>query len=276
MLPEGHSVLESRPSPDAGKRLRAARLRARLSTRQVERLSHEIAKKENNRDCCIFHGWLTQVENGVFRPGNIYKLYTLGRIYKLKPDEVLSFFGLGLRDVDGGYMSLNLPRTHLVGPVHEEPGQTVLSPLGLRGAFRLEQTNLFSRMFDKWGEIPIGLLQQIDLRNSVLGYIGLEDRTMYPWVRPGSLVQIDSRQKAIKAVGGLHQSERPIYFVDLRDNCACSWSDLEGSHLVLIPSSQSGQQIRRVRYPMDAEIVGRVTAIVMPMVERQRASQPRR
>ena len=143
-------MLASSPSPDAGKRLRAARLRACLSTRQVERLSHEIARKENNRDCCISHGWLTQVENGVFCPGNIYKLYTLARIYKLKPNEVLSFFGLGLHDVDGGYMSLNLPRTHLVGPVREEPGQTVLAPLGLRGAFRLEQTNLFSRMFDKW------------------------------------------------------------------------------------------------------------------------------
>ena len=264
-------MLASRPSPEAGKRLRAARLRARLSTRQVERLSHEIAKKENNRDCCISHGWLTQVENGIFRPGNIYKLYTLGRIYKLKPDEIMSFIGLGLREVDGGYMSLDLPRTHLVGPVHEEPGQTLLVPLGLRSAFRLEQTNLFSRMFDKWGEIPVGLLQQIDLRNSVFGYIGLEDCTMYPWVRPGSLVQIDSRQKAIKPGGWQHESERPIYFVELRDRCACSWCDLDGNQLFLIPSSQSGQHIRRVRYPMDAEIVGRVTAIVMPMVERQSA-----
>jgi len=260
-------MLASSPSPEAGKRLRAARLRARLSTRQVERLSHEIAKKENNRDCCISHGWLTQVENGVFRPGNIYKLYTLGRIYKLKPDEILSFIGLGLRDVDGGYMSLNLPRTYLVGPVHEEPGQTVLAPLGLRGTSRLEQTDLFSRMFDKWGEIPVGLLRQIDLRNSVLGYIGLEDRTMYPWVRPGSLVQIDSRQKAIKTGGWKHESERPIYFVELRKSCVCSWCDIDGSQLFLIPSSQSGQQIRRVRYPMDAEIVGRVTAIIMRMAE---------
>lgn len=87
-------MLASSPSPDAGKRLRAARLRAHLSTRQVERLSHEIAKRENNRDCCISHGWLTQVENGGFRPGNIYKLYTLARIYKLKPHEVCLFSGL--------------------------------------------------------------------------------------------------------------------------------------------------------------------------------------
>jgi len=260
-------MLASRPSPDAGRRLKAARLRARLSTRQVQRLSHEIAQRENNRDCCISHGWLTQVENGVFRPRNVYKLYTLARIYNLKPNEVLSFFGLGLRDVDGGYMSLNLPRTHLVGPVREKPGQTLLAPLGLRDTFRLEQTNLLSRMFDKWAEIPVAVLQQIDLRSSLFAYIGLEDNSMYPWLRPGSLVQIDSRQRAIEVGGWQHESDRPIYCVELRDSCVCSWCDLDGNQLFLIPS-QSGQHIRRVRYPGDAEIVGRVTVIVRPMMQR--------
>lgn len=263
-------MLASRPSPEAGKRLRAARLRAHLSTREVERLSHEIAKKENNQDCCITHGWLTQVENGVFRPG-IHKLYTLGRIYKLKPEEVLAFFGLGLHDQDGGLMSMNSPRTRLLGPIRDRPERTLVAPVALRNAFRLEQTNLMSRMFDKWEEIPIGLLQQIDLQHSLFAYIGLEDRTMYPWLRPGSLVQIDSRQRAIKPSGWQDDCDRPIYCVELRDSCVCSWCDMDGSQLFLIPSSQSGQHIRRVRYPMDAEIVGRVTATVMPMVGRQGA-----
>src|SRR5262249_25573144 len=211
--PLGHSMLASRPSPEAGKRLRAARLRAHLSTRDVERLSHEIAADVNNWDCCISHAWLTQVENGEFTP-SIYKLYSLSRIYKLRHNEVLAFFGVSLRDQDGGYMSLNLPRTYLVGSVQEEPGQTMQAPLGLRATVRLDQTNLISRMFESWGEIPVGLLQQIDLRNSVFGYIGLEDHTLYPWVRPGSLVQIDSRQRAIKTGVWQSESERPIYFVE--------------------------------------------------------------
>jgi len=147
-------MLASHPHPEAGQQLKAARLRAHLSTRDVERLSRAIAAEVNNQDCCISHAWITHVENGEFRPG-IYKLYTLARIYKLKPDEVLSFFGLSLHDVERGYMSLNLPRTHLVGPVHEQPGQTIMAPLALRSTFRLEQTNLISRMFDNWGEIPL-------------------------------------------------------------------------------------------------------------------------
>jgi len=166
-------------------------------------------------------------------------------------------------------MSLNLPRTHLVGPVSEKPGQTVLAPLGVRGTVNMEQTNLLARMFDKWGEIPVAMLQQVNLRSSLFAYIGREDHTMYPWVRPGSLVQIDSRQRTIQAGGWQTEIERPIYFVELRDSCVCSWCDLDGNQLFLIPTSQSGQQIRRVRYPTDAEIVGRVTVIVMPMVERQ-------
>lgn len=261
-------MLASVPSPEAGQRLRAERVRTRLSTRDVERLSHKIAEEMNNQDYCISHAWLTQVENGKFTPG-IYKLYSLSRIYELRPDQVLAFFGIRFGDLDKGYMSLNFPRTHVVGPVHEEPGQTMLAPLGLRGAVRLEQTNLVSRMFEGWGEIPVALLQQIDLRNSVFGYIGLEDYTLYPWVRPGSLVQIDSRQKAIKTGVWQSEFERPIYFVELRDSCVCSWCDLDGNQLFLIPGPQSGQQIRRVRYPTDAEIVGRVTAIVMPLAERQ-------
>jgi transcriptional regulator with XRE-family HTH domain len=261
-------MLASRPSPEAGRRLRAARLRAKLSTRDVERLSHEIASAESNPDCCISHSWLVQVENGDYMPGT-FKLYTLSRIYKLLPEEVLGFFGLGLHDTDKGYMSLKLPRTHLVGPIQQKPGQTLLAPMGLRGAEQLNQTDLISRMFETWGEFPLGLLQQINLQDSILGYIGLKDYTMYPMLRPGSVVQVDSRQRAIKTGGWPNEYERPIYFVEMRESCVCSWCDLEGSQLFLIPSPLSGQQLRRVRYPLDAEIVGRVTGIVMSLMERQ-------
>jgi hypothetical protein len=257
------------PSPEAGKRLRAERLRTRLSTRDVQRQSHKIAEEMKNPDYSISHTWLTQVENGKLIPRSIYKLYSLSRIYELRPDQVLAFFGISFGDLRRGYMSLNLPWTHLIGPVHEEPGQTMLAPLGLRDAVRLEQTNLVSRMFEGWGQIPVSLLQQVDLRNSIFGYIGLKDHTLYPWVRPGSLVQIDSRQKTIKTGVWQNEFERPIYFVELRDSCVCSWCDLDGSQLFLIPGPLSGQPVRRVRYPMDAEIVGRVTAIVMPLPERQ-------
>lgn len=259
-------MLASKPSPEAGQRLKAARLRARLSSHDVERLSHDIASEKGNPDCAISHSWVVQVEKGEFVPGTV-KIYSLCRLYNLMPEDILGFFGLGLRDADKGYMSLKLPNTHLVGPI-QEPRQAMPAPQGLRSSERLNQTDLVSRMFDKWGEVPFGLLQQIDLRNSMLGYIGLKDYTMYPLLRPGSLVQVDSRQRAMKTGGWTNEYERPIYFVEMRDSCVCSWCDLDGSQLFLIPGPLSGQQLRRVRYPLDAEIVGRVTGVVMSLVDR--------
>ncbi|HEV2397281.1 MAG TPA: hypothetical protein VGS27_10110, partial [Candidatus Sulfotelmatobacter sp.] len=63
--------------------------------------------------------------------------------------------------------------------------------------------------------------------------------------------------------------ERPIYFVETRESCIVSWCDLDGSQLFLIPGPLSSQQLRRVRYPLDAEIVGRVTGVVMSLVDRE-------
>ena len=54
-------MLASVPSPEAGKRLRAERLRIRLSTRDVQDLSHAIAEEMNSPDYLISHSWLTQV-----------------------------------------------------------------------------------------------------------------------------------------------------------------------------------------------------------------------
>jgi transcriptional regulator with XRE-family HTH domain len=260
-------MLASEPSPEVGQRLKVARLRARLSTRDVERLSHIIASERNNPDCCVTHSWLVQVESGEFVPG-IVKLYTLCRLYKLNADDMLALFGFGLPNAGQGYMSLKLPNTHLLGPV-QETKQALLAPLGPAAAERLSRTNLMSRIFDNWEDIPV-LLRQIDLQNSILGYIGLKDNMMYPLLRPGSVVQVDARQKAIKSAGWRNEYERPIYFVEMRDSCVCSWCDLDGSNLFLIPGPVSGQTLRRVRYPVEAEIVGRVTGVVMSLVDRQR------
>ena len=124
-------------------------------------------------------------------------------------------------------------------------------------------------MFESWGEIPLTLLEQMDLRNSLYGYIGIEDYTLYPHIRPGSFVQIDGRQRKIRRGCWQNEFDRPIYFVELRDSYVCSWCELDGSQLILIPSPQSRGQARHVRYPGDAEVVGRVTAVTMRIADMQ-------
>jgi hypothetical protein len=258
-------MLESTPSPEAGKRLRAERLRVRLSTRAVQKLSQQIAQEKNNQDYYISHGWLTDVENGKFTP-SIYKLYSLSLIYKCNYAEIVSFFGINVLDVAKEQSLVRLPHTHLVGSNLESPGQTISLPLELRENVQLARTNLVSRMFEAWGEIPVALLQQLDLRHCLCGYIGLEDYTLFPLIRPGSFVEIDSRQNKVKS-NWQSEFDRPIYFVELRNGYACSWCELDGSQLILVPCPQSRGQIRQVRYPADADIIGRVTAVTMRIAE---------
>ena len=259
-------MLAPTSSTDAGKRLRAVRKLLRLSMREVEHLSREIALKQNAPDYFISRNWLGDIEAGKLKP-NIYRLKSLSLIYRLGLDEILSFFGVDICDVSTEQKLVGLPHTYLVTPTLGGARSTLVAPLELREKVDFGSTNLVSRMFESWGEIPITLLQHMDWRNSLYGYIGIEDRTLYPMLRPGSFVQIDSQQTKVQPGGWHDEFERPIYFVELRDTFVCSWCEVNGSQLVLLPSAQSGKKARHVRYPGDADIVGRVTAVTMCIAE---------
>jgi hypothetical protein len=258
-------MLGSKPNPEAGRLLRSERSRVRLSTREVERLSQKIAKEKNSQDYYISHTWLTEVENGEFTP-SIYKLYSLSVIYKRNYDEILSFFGIHIRDLGREQIAVPLPRTHLIGEASPEVSFHSLSK-GLRAKLQLERTNLVSQMFHQWGGIPADLLKHLPVADAVYGYVGMKDLTLYPVVRPGSFVEIDVRQKKIDTRPWPNIFERPIYFIELRGGYACSWCELQDRHLVLIPSPESGSRVRHMRFRTEADIVGRVTAISMRLAE---------
>src|SRR5260370_42386228 len=100
---------------DAGKRLRAVRKLLRLSMREVEHLSREIALKKNAPDYFISRNWLGDIEAGKLKP-NIYRLKSLSLIYRLGRDDVLSFFDVDSRDAAAEQALVGLPHTYLVTP----------------------------------------------------------------------------------------------------------------------------------------------------------------
>jgi hypothetical protein len=256
----------SRPSPEGGKLLKAERMRVQLSTREVERLSRTIANEKKSRDYYISHAWLTDAENGAFVPG-IFKLYSLSIIYKRRYEEILGFFGIHLGDIGREQMWLTLPRTHLIGSPPKVPMVPPQIPDQLRGKIDLVKTNLVSRMFTQWGGVPASLLSGKDRGDSVFGYVGTEDFTLFPLIRPGSFVQIDANQTKVDRGGWQNEFDRPIYFVELRDSYACSWCEPREGSLLLIPHPTSRSRVREVRFPGDAGIVGRVTAVSMRIAE---------
>jgi transcriptional regulator with XRE-family HTH domain len=256
---------ERRPNPGAGQQLKARRLRLGFTTREVERASHEIAEEKHNREYYLSHAWLTDIENGKFMPG-IFKLYTLSAIYHCGFTELLSYFGLQIGDLSRDRASIEVPRTHLLDTADDMETPKVALPVEFKPEFQWERTNLLARVVERWDSIPVALLQHLDPRKSAYGYIGLEDDTLNPLIRPGSLVEIDPTERKVSPEKWKTEFDRPIYFVELRDGYVCSWCQVDRGHLMVIPHPHSRQIVRHFEYPSQAEIVGRVTGVAMRIV----------
>lgn len=245
-------------------KLKSVRARLGITTREVSDLSQRIAEAEGNPEFHISNPWLTQVENSDSVP-SIFKLYSLSAIYRIKFTDLLLLYGVDLQHLGRSQLVSPLPDTHLTNIEIYDQERTVSFPVRFDPAFDVNNTNLLSRLVEVWGEVPIALIQHLDIRRRQYGYVGLRDFTLSPLLRPGSFVQIDSRVRRIQPMRWRTEFDRPIYFVELRDGYACSWCELQEGHLLILPHPLSPQGVRRYAFGKDAEIVGQVTAIAMTL-----------
>lgn len=252
-----------------GARLREIRVRLGFSTRDVETRSHKVVEDRHNREFYLSHAWLTDIENDKFPP-SLFKLFTLSVVYRYSFMDLVAMVGVPLSELPRLQKSMDAPKTHLLqNPMDSEAEVPV--PVQLKPEFQLEKTHLLARVVEKWDQLPVALLQHVDLQKSVYGYIGLEDYTLYPLIRPGSLVQIDATQRKVSPEKWKTEYDRPVYFVELRNGYVCSWCEVDRGQLIIVPHAHSRQDVRRFEYPTQAEIVGRVTGVVMRIVEQRAA-----
>jgi transcriptional regulator with XRE-family HTH domain len=251
---------------NAGEQLKELRIRLGITTREVEEHSRRIGDAEGNEEFNISNAWLTQIENKQSTP-SVYKLYSLGVIYRVKFTDLLLLYGVDLEKLSKYQLATPLGKTHLARLEIYDKDRPVSFPVRFDPGFEPAKTNLLSRMVEIWGEVPISLIQHLDIRHSQYGYIGLKDYTLYPLLRPGSFVQIDQHVNTVQSFPWRTEYDRPIYFVELRDAYACSWCELHGNQLTLIPHPLSPCGIRQFTYSTEAEIIGRVTAVAMRIVD---------
>jgi transcriptional regulator with XRE-family HTH domain len=249
----------------AGERLKDLRNRLGITTREVEEYSRKIVEAENNEEFYVSNAWLTQIENKITVP-SIYKLFALSVIYRIRFTDLVKLFGVDLDRISKYEIATPLPHTHLTNLEVYDSDRSVNFPVRFDPGFKPAKTNLLSRLVEIWGEVPISLIQHLDFRHCSYGYIGLEDYTLFPLLRPGSFVQIDDQQKKIQKFPWRNEFDRPIYFLELRDGYACGWCQLQGNQLILLPHPLSGNSVRQFAYPADAEIVGRVVGVAMRIV----------
>lgn len=257
-------MLEKPRLASPGKRLKYFRLGLGLRIRDVEVYSRKIADAQRNQDFYISHSSLTEIENSDSTP-NVYRLYTLSVVYRAGFIDLLLMYGIDLDQINHLQMAIKLPRTHLVTPQIYDTNRLVSFPIKFDPSARLEESNLLSRMVETWGEIPMAFLQHLGIRRNLYGYIGTEDYTLHPLLRPGSFVVIDDQDTKIQTSSWETEFDRPIYFLQLRDGFACGWCQPDKGTLAIIPYSLSQLPVRIFKYPGDVDVIGRVVGVAMPL-----------
>jgi len=229
---------------EAGQKLKRARERLNLRYRDVEDASNQIAARHNNDEFVIALSRLSDIENKGTVP-TIYRLYSLCTIYRLDINEVLDWYGVNVSTLAADAASLQMERTHLIGFGSNSYGDTQM-PLALDPGIDLRKTTFLSRMIQRWGKLPLALLNTLDVKNYRYAFIGSEDWTMYPLI------------------------ERPIYFFEHRKGFACGWCTLQESQLVLQPHPASMCYPEVFSYPADIDVLGQVVGVAMRLDQGKR------
>lgn len=266
-MTRGRSLQTKDPPGPPGQRLKSLREFLGLTGRDVQVHSSLIARTQASQKYYISHSSLIDIENSSRTPG-VHKLFTLSALYRINFVDLLLLFGIDLDQINTARLAIQLPKTHLVPSEIYDAERRVSFPARFDPGARIEETNLLSRMVQTWGEIPIAFVQTLALRKYLYGFIGMDDYTLYPMIRPGAFVQIDDKETRIQADPGENEFERPIYFFQLRDGYACGWCRLDGKILNIIPHSLSRVQSRQFAYPDDIDVVGLVVAVAMPLRRR--------
>ncbi len=239
----------------AGQKLKALRNSRNITVREVERASSRIAEAKRDKRFRISNGWLAQLEKGGSEP-SICKIFSLSVIYQIQFFDLIRLYDVDINEIEKYAPVANPTITQILSPDvgnHDRFARVI--PTSGRSP---TSTSLLPGIPAAGGIRPFspGENRAISL---TCGYIGSNDFTMYPLIRPGSLVLIDTDQNKVKPIAWHSEFERPIYFMELRDGYACGWCELDGNQLLIIPHHLSPASIRRFTYPREAEIVGRVT-----------------
>jgi hypothetical protein len=130
-------------------------------------------------------------------------------------------------------------------------------------SFDFSVTSYFSRYIHRWGKMPVLLLQSLDLQKQRYAFIGTDDWSMHPLIRPGSFVQIDEAKRHIKRDTWVHEYEKPIYFLEHRIGFRCGWCSLREGWLIVQSHTASAVPPEVYKYPADIDVIGQVVGVAM-------------
>ena len=241
-----------------GEKLKRARERLGLTYRDVQKACHQLAKRRANGEFAIALSRLAHIENKGTVP-TIFRLYSLCAVYRLDWEEVLGWYGVPLELLPAESLRTPLDQTHAAGFL---PAARFTVPRLADSQIDLNSTTFLSHVVSHWGTTGLSFLNGWDLRQHRYGFIGLEDWSMYPVLRPGSLVLLDVSRRRIANDGWTNEMDRPIYFLEHRDGYRCGWCTSYDDQILVQPHPSSHQ--KPCLYPRrEIDVVGQVTGVAM-------------
>jgi transcriptional regulator with XRE-family HTH domain len=240
---------------NAGRRLRDLRERLGLTLRSVEESSTAMAQTCGNPEFIVPPSRLSDIETKGVLP-SIYRLQSLALIYKVQWDEILRWYGIDISMLPMQVPLPPLPKTHTLS---SKMGLKDLHiPVKLDPSFHRASTMDLGRFVEQWGLLPLTYLTKFAHDKYTYGYIGTEDFTMYPILPPGSFVQVDQSKNRVQKGSWRSDYDRPIYFLETRDEYICSWCSMKENRIIIQPHPLSACEIRIMRTPQEAEVIGQV------------------
>ena len=240
-----------------GERLRKIRERLKLTYRDVERASQELARRRGSTEFLIPLSRLADIENAGKVP-SLFRLYTLCAVYRLEFHDVLHWYGVPVELLAADSLHIQLDETH---PLPKKTSGSVTIPNAPE--IDLTKTTFLSHLIRQWGKVPLSFLNGLDVKQHRYGLVGLEDWSMFPILRPGSLVLIDEGRRKIARGGWTSEFDRPIYFFEHREGFACGWCTLASDRLVVQPHPASEKLPMFFRFPEEIDVIGQITGVAM-------------
>lgn len=243
---------------DAGQKLRRLRERLKLTYRDVEQATEKIAQTHGNYEYSIGLSRLADIENRGTLP-SIFRLYSLCAVYRLEFEKALNWYGIDVRrlSIDASHSPLCQTYPFDLKPADRTEVDVPVGSLDLTG------TSCLSRHLQRWGRLPLSLLNGLDHSRNRYAFIGTDDWSMYPLVPPGSFIEIDTERRKILRDGWTTDHDRPIYFLECRDRFRCGWCTQSDGKLYVQTHPQSTDPPSVFEFPSEAEIIGQVVGIAM-------------
>jgi len=251
----------------AGDKLRRTRERLKLTYRDVATASREIAVRRGSPEFAISLSRLAHIENAGRVP-SVFRLYTLCAIYGLDLHEVLRWYGVPIESLATDSLRVELPETHAI---QITPNGQAAGPKPIEADVDPKKTIFLNQLLRQWGRVPLSFIER-EHRQYGYGLIGLEDWSLFPVIRPGSLVVIDESRRRVARGGWSNEHARPIYFLEHRSGFVCGWCTLDGDRLVVQPHPSSDKPPQIFRYPDEVDVLGQICGVAMFLVSEESAS----